>query len=206
MNIETWLSLIIASFFISLSPGPGAITTINQSIRYGFKKSLYTIIGLQVGYGVQIVLVSIGIGFFINSNAFLFASIKWVGVAYLVALGFQQWIAKPEHIDLAHNQTGKKFTAYKHFLKAGFINLLNLKATVFLIIFIPLFIQPELDQLNQISIIVATLLVVDIFIMLGYATLSSYIRKWIDNDKVKYLNRFTGTVLILVGLSIGYQL
>jgi threonine/homoserine/homoserine lactone efflux protein len=48
--------------------------------------------------------------------------------------------------------------------------------------------------------------VVDIFIMLGYATLSSYIRKWVDNDKVKYLNRFTGTVLILVGLSIGYQL
>jgi len=206
MNIDTWLSLIVASFFISLSPGAGAITTINQSIRYGFKKSLYTIIGLQVGYGIQIVLVSIGIGFFINSNAFLFASIKWIGVVYLVVLGFQQWIAKPEHINLAHNQTAKKFTAYKHFLKASLINLLNLKATVFLIIFIPLFINPESNQLNQVSIIVATLLVVDIFIMLGYATLSSYIRKWVDNDKVKYLNRFTGTVLILVGLSIGYQL
>lgn len=130
MNLDTWLSLIVASFFISLSPGAGAITTINQSIRYGFKKSLYTIIGLQVGYGVQIVLVSIGIGFFINSNAFLFASIKWIGVVYLVVLGLQQWITKPEHIDLAHNQTAKKFTAYKHFLKASFINLLNLKATV----------------------------------------------------------------------------
>ena len=206
MNIDTWLSLVVASFFISLSPGAGAITTINQSIRYGFKKSLYTIIGLQVGYGVQIVLVSIGIGFFINSNAFLFASIKWIGVIYLVVLGFQQWIAKAEHIDLAHNQTSKKFTAHKHFLKASFINLLNLKATIFLIIFIPLFINPESNQLNQIIIIVATLLVVDTFIMLVYATLSSYIRKWVDNDKVKYLNRFTGTVLILVGLSIGYQL
>ena len=206
MNLDTWLSLIVASFFISLSPGAGAITTINQSIRYGFKKSLYTIIGLQVGYGVQIVLVSIGIGFFINSNAFLFASIKWIGVVYLVALGLQQWITKPEHIDLAHNQTAKKFTAYKHFLKASFINLLNLKATVLLIVFIPLFINPESNQLNQISIILVTLLMVDIVIMLGYATLASYAGKWIENDKVKYLNRFTGTVLILVGLSIGYQL
>ncbi|MDB2589800.1 LysE family transporter [Candidatus Thioglobus sp.] len=206
MSIETWVSLIVASFFISLSPGPGAITTINQSIRYGFKKSLYTIIGLQIGYGVQIVFVSIGIGLFITSNEFLFAAIKWVGVVYLVVLGLQQWLAKPEYVDLAYNQTGEKFTAYKHFLKASFINLLNLKATVFLIIFIPLFIQPELDQSSQISIIVVTLLVVDIFIMLGYATLSNYIRKWVDNDKVKYLNRFTGAVLILVGLSIGYQL
>jgi homoserine/homoserine lactone efflux protein len=206
MNLDTWLSLIVASFFISLSPGAGAITTINQSIRYGFKKSLYTIIGLQVGYGVQIVLVSIGIGFFINSNAFLFASIKWIGVVYLVVLGLQQWITKPEHIDLAHNQTAKKFTAYKHFLKASFINLLNLKATVLLIVFIPLFIQPELNQINQVSIILVTLLMVDIVIMLGYATLASYAGKWIENDKVKYLNRFTGTVLILVGLSIGYQL
>ena len=149
MSIETWISLIVASFFISLSPGAGAITTINQSIRYGFKKSLYTIIGLQVGYGVQIVFVSIGIGLFITSNEFLFASIKWVGVVYLVVLGLQQWLAKPEYVDLAYNQTGEKFTAYKHFLKASFINLLNLKATVFLIIFIP-FIS-ALEQMQMIK-------------------------------------------------------
>lgn len=157
MNLDIWLSLLIASFFISLSPGAGAITTINQSIRYGFKKSIYTIMGLQVGYGVQIVFVSIGIGLLVTSNAFLFASIKWLGVVYLVALGIQQWTSKSEYVDLAHNQTTKKFTAYKHFLKASFINLLNLKATVFLIIFIPLFIQPELDQTNQISIILITI-------------------------------------------------
>ncbi|ALE51841.1 hypothetical protein SP60_00355 [Candidatus Thioglobus autotrophicus] len=206
MNLDTWLSLLIASFFISLSPGAGAITTINQSIRYGFKKSIYTILGLQVGYGVQIIFVSIGIGFLVTSNAFLFTSIKWVGVVYLVALGVQQWMSEPKHVDLANNQTTKKFTAYSHFLKAGFINLLNLKATVFLIIFIPLFIRPELEQINQISIVVVTLLMVDVVIMLGYATLASYVGKWIENDKIKYLNRTTGTVLILVGISIGYQL
>ncbi len=206
MNLDTWLSLLIASFFISLSPGAGAITTINQSIRYGFKKSIYSIMGLQVGYGVQIVLVSIGIGLLVTSNEFLFTSIKWLGVVYLVALGIQQWVSKSEHVDLAHNQSTKKFTAYSHFLKAGFINLLNLKATVFLIIFVPLFIQTELDQINQVSIILATLLMVDVVIMLGYATLASYVGKWIENDKIKYLNRTTGTVLILVGISIGYQL
>ncbi|MBT6359807.1 MAG: LysE family transporter, partial [Candidatus Thioglobus sp.] len=108
MNLDTWLSLLIASFFISLSPGAGAITTINQSIRYGFKKSIYTIMGLQVGYGVQIVFVSIGIGLLVASNAFLFASIKWLGVVYLVALGIQQWTSKSEYVDLAHNQTTKK--------------------------------------------------------------------------------------------------
>jgi len=42
--------------------------------------------------------------------------------------------------------------------------------------------------------------------MLGYATLTGYIKKWINNDRIKYLNRFTGTVLILIEISIGYQL
>jgi len=50
------------------------------------------------------------------------------------------------------------------------------------------------------------LLMVDVVIMLGYATLASYVGRWIENDKIKYLNRTTGTVLILVGISIGYQL
>ena len=205
MNIDIWFNLLATSFFISLSPGAGAITTMNQSLCHGFKKSLYTIAGLQVGWAIQIFIVSIGIGTLITSNEVMFSVLKWSGIIYLIMLGLQQVKHKANHDGLHYALHPAHLHRKSHFFKAVFISLTNIKATLFLILFIHIFINPDAYRLDQIFIVLATMLFADKLVMLGYAGLSLYLKKTIKNDKIHYLNQFSGLMLILIGTSIAYQ-
>jgi len=207
MYIDVWLSLLTTAFFISISPGPGAVNTINQSIQYGFKNSLVSIAGLQFGWFIQIVVVSAGIGAIIMSSPVLFNFVKWAGVIYIIALGIQQWLFKLNHFDFSLSTDLIKFNSKKEFWKACAVNLVNLKATIFLLTFIPLFINNQGSKVLQLSVIATTLVLVDILVMLSYAGLSHKFRLLFnDANKIKWLNRLTGTVLIFIGLSMAYQL
>ena len=55
MELTTWFGLLASALFISISPGPGAIFSISQGTQYGFKRSLFSLIGLQIGLMSQIV-------------------------------------------------------------------------------------------------------------------------------------------------------
>ncbi len=207
MSIELWFNLLFTSLFISISPGAGAITTMNQSICYGFRKSLYTIAGLQTGWAIQIIIVSFGIGTLIESSTFILSALKWSGVVYLLILGIQQWIHKDDYINLNDTLKSAKFNGNIQFLKAILINLTNIKATLFLILFIPIFITtPNSYNAEQIFIVVCTMVFADTVVMIGFANLSNYIKKYINKDKVQYLHKFSGLALILIGISIAYQI
>ncbi len=52
-----------------------------------------SIAGLQVGLSAHIVLVGIGLGALISQSLLAFELLKWLGAAYLVWLGIQQWRA-----------------------------------------------------------------------------------------------------------------
>ena len=62
MTLTLWLTFLIAAVLISVSPGAGAVNTMSNGVRFGVKRSLPAILGLQLGYGAQIVLVGAGLG------------------------------------------------------------------------------------------------------------------------------------------------
>ncbi|MET0093411.1 MAG: hypothetical protein ABW120_07750, partial [Sedimenticola sp.] len=62
MNPELWIAFFFASVLISVSPGAGAVNTMSNGIHYGVRHTLPAILGLQLGYGIQIVIVGIGLG------------------------------------------------------------------------------------------------------------------------------------------------
>ena len=60
MALETWLAFLLASILISISPGAGAVNTMSNGLRFGIGGSMPAILGLQLGYLAQIILVGIG--------------------------------------------------------------------------------------------------------------------------------------------------
>ena len=93
MDFSTWLSFFAASWAISLSPGAGAIAAMSAGLNHGFKRGYFTTFGLVLGILTQVLLVGIGLGALIASSSLAFTLVKWLGVAYLVWLGIQQWRA-----------------------------------------------------------------------------------------------------------------
>jgi homoserine/homoserine lactone efflux protein len=196
MQFDIWLTLLIASIVISISPGAGVVVSMNSGLKYGLKKSYATIFGLQVGYLAQTFLVVIGLGSIIAKSLMLFNLVKWIGVAYLVYLGLSKIFEKVQVIN--QEEILDSFDGKKAFVTASFINLTNIKATVFLVAFIPQFLNPNESLWLQFAIIGLTLCLVDIVVMTGYSSLASKLKFLVSNTKaMKIQNTITGSMLLV---------
>ncbi len=199
MELEVWFTLLLASVAISVSPGAGAVVSMNYGIKYGLKKSYSAIFGLQTGLLIQTFIVVIGLGAIISKSVILFTIIKWIGVAYLVYMGLSKIFEKAQMPEDGEHL--KDYSAKKAFITASFINLTNPKATVFLVAFIPQFLNPNESLWLQFAIIACTLCIVDIIVMTGYSSMASKLKFLIKDVKaLKIQNRITGSFLILAAV------
>ena len=201
MPLDIWLTMLVASILISVSPGAGAVVSMNYGLKYGLKRSYAAIFGLQAGLFAQTFVVVVGLGSLILKSLLLFNIIKWIGVAYLVFLGVMKFIEKPVLPDDTANI--KAFSAKKAFIQATLINLTNVKATVFLVAFIPQFLNPNEPLMSQFIIICTTLIGVDIIVMTGYSSLAAKLKHVIKSIRaIQIQNRITGAFLLLAAFFI----
>lgn len=197
MTIEWWLAYLLTTSILSLSPGSGAINTMSTGISHGYRGAVASISGLQVGLSVHIVLVGIGLGALFSQSVLAFEILKWAGAAYLVWLGIQQW-RSGGGIDL--QAVAKAMPRRKLFRRAILVNLTNPKSIVFLAALFPQFIIPHQPQTAQYLVLGVTTVVVDIIVMIGYATLATRIAGWIKGPRqMKLLNRVFGGMFVAVG-------
>ncbi|ALV93926.1 MULTISPECIES: homoserine/homoserine lactone efflux protein [Pantoea] len=197
MTIEWWLTYLLTTTILSLSPGSGAINTMSTGISHGYRGAAASITGLQLGLAIHIVLVGAGLGALFSQSIMAFEVLKWAGAAYLVWLGIQQW-RSAGGIDL--NAVAKAMPRRRLFKRAILVNLTNPKSIVFLAALFPQFIQPHQPQLAQYLVLGVTTIVVDIIVMIGYATLATRIAGWIKGpQQMKLLNRTFGGLFMAVG-------
>jgi len=197
MTIQWWLAYLLTTSILSLSPGSGAINTMSTGISHGYRGAAASISGLQVGLATHIVLVGIGLGALFSQSVLAFEVLKWAGAAYLIWLGIQQWRSAGA-IDL--QAVAKAMPRRKLFKRAVLVNLTNPKSIVFLAALFPQFILPHQPQAMQYLVLGVTTVVVDIIVMIGYATLAQRIAAWIKGPKqMKLLNRLFGGMFMAVG-------
>lgn len=205
MDLHVWFTYLLACVVISVSPGAGAVNTMSNSLSYGRRRALASILGLQGGLIASTLLVGVGLGAMIAASSTAFAILKWGGVAYLVWLGVQKWRA-PSQFHVAERTVAPP-SPWKLFGQAVVVNITNPKAIVFLAALFPQFIDPHAPQAPQIAILGATLVVVDIVVMCGYATLASVLRRFVQTPaRMRLSNRvfggmFVGAGALLAGVS-----
>ncbi len=201
MSLGVWLTFLMASFLVSISPGAGAINTMNSGINDGVKSAFPTILGLQLGYGIQILAVAIGIGAVLASSTTIFSFIKWMGVAYLIWLGVQKWRSPGSLGNINSEENTKK----KQFWQSAFVNLTNPKATVFLVALFPQFLSNSSTSsyMLQLLLMGGTLLAVDIIVMFCYAALASQLKRFVNStSRMKLMNRAFGSFFILAAIML----
>lgn len=199
MELSTWLTFFAASWAISISPGPGAIASMTAGLNHGFRHGYVTIFGLVLGIWSQLLLVGVGLGALVAASSTAFAVVKWLGVAYLVWLGIQQWRAPAR--PLAQLSTSGEYVSRRALmLRAWMINVVNPKGTVFLLAVVPQFIDLSQPLWPQYLIIGATLAVTDMVVMAGYTALAAQVLGALRNPAhIRALNRIFGSLFVLAG-------
>ena len=200
MTLTLWLTFLIAAVLISLSPGAGAVNTMSNGVRFCVKRSLPAILGLQLGYGAQIVLVGAGLGALVASSATLLTVIKWIGVAYLIWLGIQKW---REPVLAVDENEEPDISPRRQFWDAALVNVTNPKATVFLIALFPQFLVAEAPHGPQLVTMGTTLILVDCLVMLGYALLASQLLRFMTTPRrQRQMNRLFGGLFVTAAVAL----
>ncbi|MFT4258687.1 LysE family transporter [Microbacterium sp.] len=167
MSSALWGALLAACIVISLTPGAGAINTMSNALTQGWRRSIWGIIGQQLALVIHVIIVAAGVGLIVSQSEVLFNAIRYAGAAYLVYLGIRLILtrptfAAPEEEALAEAPKEGRWSMIRRGL---WVNLLNPKAIVFFLAFIPQFVRLDQPQLPQYLVIIATTIVVDVIVM-----------------------------------------
>src|SRR6478609_4596989 len=136
----------------------------SNSLTAGFKRSIWGILGQQAALILHVIVVALGVGVLVAGSPVAFNAIRYAGAAYLVYLGIRQFLRKPD-LDQEKVAALRNEPAWSMFRRGLWVNLLNPKAIVFFLAFMPQFIRPEQPLVTQYLVLAATVIVIDILVM-----------------------------------------
>ena len=193
MNIEVWISFVLASMILCLSPGPTVFLVMGQSLSHGKKSALPLVAGVLTGDVIAMIVSFAGLGALLATSAILFSAFKWVAAAYLFYLGIRAWRSKA-----ILQETEPSFSKNKKIFKeALLVTALNPKGIIFFIAFFPLFMDASKPALMQMIIMALTFLFVSAFSASFYSLFSGYLRSKVKSKKFQSMfNKVSGTMLI----------
>ncbi len=156
--MEVLISFVFAVTLLAISPGPDNVFVLMQSVIYGKKYGLATILGLMTGCIIHTIFLAVGISSIIkDNNNNIFLGIKLFGAVYLLYLAYKVYRSSSV-ISVSTNKIEKKtpFQLYK----IGFImNVLNPKVTIFFLALFPGFLFTEKLSISLQFLILGTLFI-----------------------------------------------
>ena len=198
MQLHTWFAFFAAAWIISLSPGAGAISCMSAGMRYGYRKSIWNILGLQAGILLLVVIVALGLGAILAASALAFSLIKWFGVAYLIWLGTQQWRAEARPMEISAEDAR---SPRQLFIQGFLVNASNPKGIIFMLAVLPQFIDTQAPQFVQYAICTGTLFFTDTVVMSGYTLLAARVLSALrEPAHIRRLNLTFGSLFMGAGL------
>ena len=201
MPLSLWATLLGASLLISFTPGAGAINTMSNALTSGFRRAVWGVLGQQAALIVHLAIVAAGLGVLVASSPVAFNVIRYLGAAYLVYLGIRQFLRRPdlsaEEVTAPANEP-----AWSMVRRGLWVNLLNPKAIVFFLAFIPGFVRPDQPLWAQYAIIGATIVAVDVLVMWFFFALAakSFQRFTHSEHGQLAVSRVFGVLFVVVGV------
>jgi len=201
MLLSRWLSFLVASLLISLSPGPGAFASMASGAAYGWRRGYWIVIGMQGGMLVLLAVAGGGLGALLAVSPVAFNVVKFIGAAYLTYLGIKLWRLVPP-AEQEEAAVAKRARSRGQLVLEGFlINATNPKGAIFMLAVLPPFIDVQRPKWPQYLTIAATMVAVDLIVMAVYTALGAQLLRAMKKPRnQRILNRCFGTVFIAAAI------
>ena len=196
MAIETWLAYALASALLLATPGPTVLLVVSYSLSSGWRAAMPTVAGVMLGDAIAMIVSLAGLGALLMASSDLYTVLRWAGAAYLIYLGVQLWRAPA----LGALSAPSPMENGAMFRNAFFVTLLNPKALVFFVAFVPQFIDPDRPFATQAAVMVVTFVGLAAVNVGLYAVAAIKARHAIRSPGVqRAVNRVSGSMLIGAG-------
>jgi RhtB (resistance to homoserine/threonine) family protein len=198
-----WLMFFSAALAINISPGPDLIYVLSRTVAEGRKVGFASLLGIWTGALVHVSAAALGLSAILATSEIAFAAVKYVGAAYLIYLGIKALRAKTPVLEA--RPAARRTTPWMAYRQGVSVDILNPKAAIFFLAFLPQFVRPELGHVPaQIMLlgllVIALAVVVESSAMLMAARLTKALR---GNVRISaWLQRIFGSVLIGLGVRL----
>ena len=145
-EITSLTGFILAALVVLLIPGPGVIYILLRSLEQGLRAGLPSVLGLPLGALVHVFAASFGLCAILLASATAFSTIKLLGAAYLIYLGIRKISAPPV---LALTEIENSHSLFRVFCDGIIVSVLNPKIAIFLLAFLPQFIDLGDSNISQ---------------------------------------------------------
>lgn len=205
-DLATFLTFYAAVLALQLAPGPDMILLLSRGVGQGRRTAVLTAVGMTLVAGlVQLPLLALGVTSLIQASPIAFDVLRWSGAAYLVWLGAKLVIGSLRDHTLV--RTKPQPISDMAALRQGMINnLTNPKAMVFMLAFLPQFVDPA----NGWSVTAQLLFLGSVqklsgFVVLGTVALGTgTIGDWLSRRPglIAWQERYAGLIMIGLGLRL----
>ncbi len=154
-------------------PGPNAAFAVGQSLKYGVARSLFVPFGFMLATGIHAAMVLSGLGVLVLQYASALVVLKWLGVLYLLYLGFKAFTAKSSVLAVSPEPMSRRTML----TTAMLVSLTNPKALLASLMLYPLFIHDAGSYAAQSVALGLVAMLVSFGIYAGYVIAASLVRQ-----------------------------
>ena len=206
MEHSLWTYLIAISL-LTITPGVDTVLIIRNTTRGGWRDGMLSSLGICSGLFVHALVSAVGISVILLQSAWAFRALKLAGAAYLVWLGFVSLRSalrgrSSTRIDADRTRLGG--VDPRRSLREGLLsNVLNPKAIVFYMAFLPQFIDPARSAVGQSLFLAGLHFLIAMVWQCLLASAVDLARRWVQNRRVRRtLDGVTGAVLVFFGVKL----
>ncbi len=203
MTLEVYLLYLAAvGVFFASPPDTSQLLIVSNSIKYGLRRSAFTIAGDLTANSLQMTCAAFGLAAVIATSAYAFVWIKWIGVVYLAWIGLQLFCSRNETGGVDASKSGRPFRLYRQ----GFItSMANPFAVVFFGALFPQFIDPSSSVLPQLIILGGTYIIVDGFILVLWGLFGIRAASVLQRHARGLLNKVCGSLMIAAAMLLAFK-
>jgi threonine/homoserine/homoserine lactone efflux protein len=133
-----FMLFLSAAILLAVAPGPGMLYVLSRTLAGGKREGILSSLGTFVGGMVHVFAAAAGVSIILAKSALAFATVKYIGAAYLCFLGIRMMLdarstaGAPERVTLPSRNP---------FWQGIATEALNPKTALFFLSFIPQFVN-----------------------------------------------------------------
>ena len=198
MTLLTFTQVFIVCLLGAMSPGPSMAVVINNAIFKGRSNGILTSIGHGIGIAIYASFAVLGLGLIINTNIFIFNSLKILSIVFLIFIGVKSILNK-EKINLEKKNTTEKAIS---FLQGLSISILNPKILVWFVAVYSQFMSVNNELIFNIYLVsIAGMIDACWYIILTLAVTTASALNFFQT-KIKLIQKIQGVFFIGIGLGL----
>jgi threonine/homoserine/homoserine lactone efflux protein len=210
ITLQFLLAIALFCFASCATPGPNNLMLLTSGVNYGFKRTLPHMMGINIGFGVMVFLIGLGLAQLFQIYPSLHTTMKWGSIAFMLYLS---WKIATSEAPMTLQPNTDKGSSFKSDLNQGSQPLLWWQAALFQWInpkgwamglsAIAAYV-PESNgsaSMPHLTVLALMFMLINIPVGMAWTLFGVRLRTWLANDKNRRAFNYVMALLLVLSLA-----